>query len=215
MGCALSQFAILVEKLTGKQKMWIVDMGFEELLFTRINSSDPKFGYWITSRFDPKTLQLKVRDNYRVRIDEEMVNWVLGIPPEKALLHPSLSNKSTALNIKKLYKNTMYGAVTQSEVFGKIVDDRTEKESFQRHFLLYALGTILCPTQKCGWISPLHLSVLPIASQASGYNWGRYVLDWLVKYGNKFNASKEGYGGCTLLLVVSPYFAIMFAYCLC
>ncbi|XP_056684223.1 uncharacterized protein [Spinacia oleracea] len=203
MGCAVRQFATLLSNLTVKQKMWVVDMGFEELLFMRIGNIDARFGYGITCRFDPNTLELEIRDNYKVKIDEELVGLVLGLRSGHHLLFPSYSNKSTALNNKKLYKqNTMYGAITESEVYGKIVSEPQDKETFQKHFLLYALGTILRPTQKRGWISPLHASVLYLASESADYNWARYVLDWLVKYGKKFNSSKEGYGGCTLLLLI-------------
>lgn len=204
MGCGVRQFAKLVSNLTGKQKMWIADMGFEELLFMRITNIDPKFGYWITSRFDPISCELKIRENYKVKIDEKMVGCVLGLRYGRTQLHPDYSTKSIALEMKKMYKqNTVYGAIKESEVYTKIVGKEPSLKTFQMHFLLYCLGILLCPTQKCGWISPSHVYMLDKANNAAEYNWARYVLDWLVKYGKKFSTSREGYGGCTLLLVIS------------
>lgn len=204
MGCGVSQFANFVMKLSTEQQQWVSEMGFEDLLLTKINNIDPTFGYWITSRFDPITLELKIRDNYYVKIDEEMVGCVLGIRSGDHLLVPNKSEKSVALETLRLYKqNTLYGPVAQHVVFEKVIGKQPEKEWFAKHFLLYVLGTILCPTQKCGWISPSHVYMLDKANNAAEYNWARYVLDWLVKYGKKFSTSREGYGGCTLLLLVS------------
>ncbi|HCZ46824.1 MAG TPA: hypothetical protein DHV20_08760 [Brochothrix thermosphacta] len=204
MGCGISQFAQMLAKLTEPQKKWVVEMGFEELLYIRVNHIDATFGYWIMSRFDPDNLELKIRDNYYVKIDEETISWVLGLNSGKHLLLPNNSSKLVDIHTKRQYKqNTSYGAVTESEVYSKIIDCHIDKISFKKHFLLYALGTLLCPTQKCGWISPIHITVLDKASEATKYNWAAYVLDWLVKYGEKFKNSIQGYGGCTLLLLVS------------
>lgn len=184
--------------------MWVVDMGLEELLFMRIRNIDPKFGYWITSKLDHETLELEIRPNYKVKIDEALVTKVLGLRSGCTLKYPSHSTKSTSLQLKKMYKkNTLYGAIKESGVYGKIVVQDSSLFEFEMHFLLYTLGILLCPTQKTGWISPLHVSVIEHAHHASDYNWARYMLDWLVKYAKNLIKSKEGYGGCTLLLVVS------------
>lgn len=97
MGCGLNKFAYFVKNLSNEQKQWIKEMGFEELLFTQITNIDPAFGYWITSRFDPGKLELEIRDDYKVVIDEEMVGWVLGLRSGDNLAIPKKSERSIAL----------------------------------------------------------------------------------------------------------------------
>lgn len=206
MSCGVNQFAKLVAKLTTYQREWVVDMGFEELLHMRVINIEPKFGFWITSKFDPETLELKIRDNYKVKLDEEMVCWVLGLKSGEHLINPTRSEMCVDYHNKRQEKkNKYYGAIKESEVYSQIIQGDPNEQKFKTQFLLYALGTILCPMRECGWISPLHANVLEYATKASHCNWAKYLLDWLVTCGQHLHTPEEGYGGCTLLLLVSDY----------
>lgn len=179
-------------------------MGFGHLLRIRIINIDPSFAVWVTSRFDAKSRTLRVRDNVTVSIDDEMVGWVLGIPTSSCLFLPEESSIKQFKAWKMKYKNnTMYGVITESVVYQMVLSENENRSRFQRHFLLYTLGNLLCPTLKHGWISPKHVYLLGNASKAYKYNWGKYVLDWLVKYRVKFDTAREGLAGCTLLLLVN------------
>lgn len=124
-----------------------------------------------------------------------MVGWVLGVPAGPNFFPVQEESAKEVKEWKMRYKkNTMYGAIAEQAVYDMILSEKSKRKWFQRHFLLYTLGILLCPTQKPSWISPRHLYMLGNAAKAYKYNWGAYVLDWLAKYREKFKTSTEGIG---------------------
>lgn len=211
VNCDVARYTELIGKLSRDQREWVKDMGFRHLLKIKITNIDPSFGVWITTMFDAQDKTLTIRDNILVSIDDEMVGWVLGIPAGPSLFHLEQSSAKQFKEWKMKYKqDTMYGAIAESVVYKMVLSEKGNRTRFQRHFLLYTLGILLCPTLKHEWISPLHLYMLGNASKAYKYNWGKYVLDWLVKYREKYDTAKEGLGGCTLLLLVNQSYISVF-----
>uniref|UniRef100_A0A5B7AMF6 Aminotransferase-like plant mobile domain-containing protein n=1 Tax=Davidia involucrata TaxID=16924 RepID=A0A5B7AMF6_DAVIN len=67
---------------------------------------------------------------------------------------------------------------------------------------MYILGYFLCPTTK-DELSPHLIPAISIASRANEYNWGSFVLNWLVKELRSYKKkNKGGIGGCLFFLMI-------------
>ena len=75
-------------------------------------------------------------------------------------------------------------------------------DDFKRSFALYALGTLLAPTARLD-VSPSFLHFLINMSAVHQYNWGKFLLDRLVREVSHFRQGKQqAVGGCLLFLQV-------------
>jgi hypothetical protein len=79
-------------------------------------------------------------------------------------------------------------------------------EDFKRSFVLYALGTLLSPTARLD-VSPSFLHFLTNMDVVHQYNWGKFLLDRLVREVSRFHQGKQrAVGGCLLFLQVNLYY---------
>ena len=75
-------------------------------------------------------------------------------------------------------------------------------EDFKRSFVLYVLGTLLCPTARLD-VSPTFLHFLTNVEVIHQYNWGKFLLDRLVREVARYRQGKQrAVGGCLLFLQV-------------
>ncbi|GFS36895.1 hypothetical protein Acr_00g0048580 [Actinidia rufa] len=73
-------------------------------------------------------------------------------------------------------------------------------DDFKRSFVLYALGTLLCPTARLD-VSPSFFHFLTNMDVIHQYNWGKFLLDRLVREISRFRQGKQrAVGGCLLFL---------------
>ncbi|XP_041007651.1 uncharacterized protein LOC121252194 isoform X2 [Juglans microcarpa x Juglans regia] len=81
-------------------------------------------------------------------------------------------------------------------------------EDFKRSFVLYALGTLLSPTARLD-VSPSFLHFLTNMDAVHQYNWGKFLLDRLVREVSRFRQGKQrAVGGCLLFLQLFYYESI-------
>lgn len=81
-------------------------------------------------------------------------------------------------------------------------------EDFKRSFVLYALGTLLSPTARLD-VSPSFLHFLTNMDVVHQYNWGKFLLDRLVREVSRFHQGKQrAVGGCLLFLQLFYYESI-------
>jgi len=79
-------------------------------------------------------------------------------------------------------------------------------DDFKRSFVLYVLGTLLCPTARLD-VSPSFLHFLTNMDLVHQYNWGKFLLDRLVREVLRFHQGKQRtVGGCLLFLQVKLFF---------
>ncbi|WOG95140.1 hypothetical protein DCAR_0414442 [Daucus carota subsp. sativus] len=79
-------------------------------------------------------------------------------------------------------------------------------KTFKEAFLLYILGHFLCPIVKNQPSQELY-KALTIVSDATQYNWSKYVLDHLIEGIKKFQKGKSTTGCIYLLMVFLNRFA--------
>uniref|UniRef100_A0A5B7CD89 HMG box domain-containing protein n=1 Tax=Davidia involucrata TaxID=16924 RepID=A0A5B7CD89_DAVIN len=174
----------------------IRSMGFESMLDMSCKTLRLTFVAYVLDRFDPDTQFLQVGVN-RVHITAEDVGKFLGIPYAGKSVPSVISIKKMNL-LKARFPNRSFAELNRLTVHGQESD-----EVFMQTYLLYLLGCFLCPTT-CDQASPTLLNAISIASKANEYNWGSYVLKWLVQqvksYKEKHNPG--GTGGCLFFLMI-------------
>ena len=78
-------------------------------------------------------------------------------------------------------------------------------DDFKRSFVLYVLGTLLSPTARLD-VSPSFLHFLTNMDLVHQYNWGKFLLDRLVREVSRFHQGKQrAVGGCLLFLQVKGF----------
>ncbi|XP_039016357.1 E3 ubiquitin-protein ligase SINA-like 8 [Hibiscus syriacus] len=81
-------------------------------------------------------------------------------------------------------------------------------DNFKRSFILYALGTLLSPTARLD-VSPSFLHFLINMDVVHQYNWGKFLLDRLVREVSRFRqGNQRAVGGCRLFLHLFYYESI-------
>jgi hypothetical protein len=208
--CSPERFLAAVHSFTPTQRQWVNEMGFGPLLEMQCQGVERRLCLWLMNRFNPATRELEIRANKFVRIYDNHVGWVLGIPRRKGRYVPQSENREALQGLKALYGNNK--GICETIVRDLMVACEDEAQ-FKQHFLLYTLGLLLCPTQNIKF-SPLLLKVCAdpmIVMDTWSYNWAQYVLDWLVGCARKYKhslcspngkSSGSGVGGCVLFVQV-------------
>jgi hypothetical protein len=192
------------------QRKWVEDMGFKPLLDMRCTRVERELCRWLMNRFDHKTRELEIRPGNRIRIYDNHVGWVMGIPRMRNKDVKTMKNEERLRVLREFYRNDNGMSAT---TVGDMMVACTDELQFKQHFILFTLGTLLCPTQSFK-ISPFHLKVVgdpTNLTNAFNLNWAQFVLDWLVSYAKKYNVAMStsssnlggsGIGGCVIFLQV-------------
>ena len=177
-------------KDNGEKKRAVEEMGFGALKNIPNMKLAHKLIEKLLHKFDTTSCSL-----FGVEVSVEVVGKLLGIPSKGKAIPQSISiTKSNELGAK--YKNK-----TLSQLGDDIKNMERIHKTFKEAFLLYILGHFLCPIVKNQPSQELY-KALTIVSDATQYNWSKYVLDHLIEGIKKFRKGKST-TGCIYLLMVS------------
>ncbi|XP_021737740.1 uncharacterized protein LOC110704254 isoform X3 [Chenopodium quinoa] len=185
------------------QKEWIREVGFSTFLDVKFNELDRFFLLWLMGRWDPETQLLRIRDDYEIKITDEVVGWIYGLPfsdytftIEESVTDMSLwcvqnAEDKEYKKLKNSYSNR------EGIVYGIVHADMTEnlnnKERFLQSYVLYVFVNLICTTLN-NWISQLLCWILKsrYLEDARNWNFSKFVLDWMIKQHRELDAEKVG-----------------------
>lgn len=193
----------LIVNLNSNQLEWVRQSVFVTILHLKINKTmDRFFLSWLSRRWNPNSCELKIRDDYIVKVDEEMIGWVLGLPfgDDAFDFEETSSRREEFRKLKKDYD--CYGGVPYNTIYNSCISEEKNRVVFLRHFIFYVLGVLLCTT-KSNYASPelLRAVIDDYVSESWKWNWSKFILQWMVKYTGE--GSVDGISGCALVLMVS------------
>ncbi|XP_057969846.1 uncharacterized protein LOC131159157 isoform X1 [Malania oleifera] len=175
-------------------------MGFASLLRLESHQLMRTLSLWLVERFDPHRRRLDLGERGIIPISPYDVGLVLGIPVGGDDV-PINGRDSDVRSIRVEFSSNHGIDVSTLEV--KLAE-RDAGPSFKRAFLLFALGTLLCPTRGLK-VSPRFLHAVYHIEQVHRYNWAGLVLNCLANAITVFKSAgeehtRDGLGGCLLFL---------------
>ena len=162
---------------------------------------DRDFCKWLVDHFDHNSCALDICGR-RLPISIEDVEFILGIKSSRV----DVSIVASAKEINHICQQHGLNVVGDIPIYlleGKLKEMKTSRKEFVGCFLLFVLGTLLCPTPK-PYIKRSFISILLNIDEFRNLNWAKLVLDFLIRGVRKYKEkNRVGVNGCLLFLMVS------------
>nr|XP_023895194.1 protein MAIN-LIKE 1-like isoform X2 [Quercus suber] len=190
--------------LTPEQKAAVKSMGFGSLLGLRCRTLRRSLCLWLLERFNTTRCSLEICGE-RIPLSTKDVELVMGLAASGKDVVNSGPDDLIAV-LRHSYNASNRG------ISVRLLEERLAApeagEDFKRSFVLYALGTLLSPTARLD-VSPSFLHFLTNMDVVHQYNWGKFLLDRLVREVSRFRQGKQrAVGGCLLFLQLFYYESI-------
>ncbi|KAK1385154.1 hypothetical protein POM88_022889 [Heracleum sosnowskyi] len=174
-----SKFSKAMENLSTDQKQWIKDAGFEDLLsfsFRHIPNEMARNVVWF---YDPYHNWLNLADKKVIRITEDEVHRVLGLPKgsRKVIIGPA--NTKTLEEWRDQYPERKAGhKITELSVMKAITRTGELNLKFKQNFMVLMYNLFIrCTTGS--YVSQDVLKLVGSFDEVSEMNWCKLVVDGL------------------------------------
>ncbi|KAL6512920.1 hypothetical protein OROHE_019710 [Orobanche hederae] len=199
--CSPGRLLNVLQRLTSDQKAAVKSMGFGSILNLRCRTLRRSLCLWLLENFNTVRRSLEICGE-RVPLTPRDVELVMGLASSGKDVVNSGPDELIA-ELRKKYNATNRG------ISVRLLEERLavpeSGEDFQRSFLLYVLGTLICPTARLD-VSPSFLHFLTNMDVVHQYNWGKFLLDRLVREVARYRQGKQrAVGGCLLFLELFYY----------
>ncbi|KAH7839806.1 hypothetical protein Vadar_009111 [Vaccinium darrowii] len=179
--CSPKQLVELNAKLSeGKRDALIKRNPFQTLLSLSCPYLHREFVMELVERFNPKNRTLEFRNGLRCRVTEEDFARVLGFPIGHIVV-PTECEDIHRDKVEEDFPNleNAYKAINLSHLKAMIEKKNVNDDVFQRAYMLFALGCLLCPTTKDVVGSRLFPGVYgdDNMEMMKAYKWPAFMLD--------------------------------------
>lgn len=199
--CSPGRLLNVLIRFTPDQKEAVKSMGFGSLLDLRCRTLRRNLCLWLLERFNTIRRSLEIC-GARIPISPRDVELVMGLPASGKDVVNS-GPEDLIAELRQKYNSSNRGISVR--LLEEMLATPEAGEDFKRSFLLYVLGTLLCPTARLD-VSPSFLHFLTNMDVIHEYNWGKFLLDRLVREVARFRQGKQrAVGGCLLFLQLFYY----------
>nr|XP_043614365.1 uncharacterized protein LOC122586441 [Erigeron canadensis] len=199
--CSPGRLVNVLKHFTPEQKEDVKSMGFGSLLDLKCRTLRRSLCLWLLERFNTIRRSLEICGE-RIPLYPHDVELVMGLPANgKDVVNSGPDDLVAELRQK-------YNASNRG-ISVRFLEERLAQpeggDDFKRAFLLYVLGTLLCPTARLD-VSPSFLHLLTDMDCIHEYNWAKFLLDRLVREVSRYRQGKQrAVGGCLLFLQIFYY----------
>ncbi|KAF5791466.1 putative protein-serine/threonine phosphatase [Helianthus annuus] len=199
--CSPGRLVNVLKHFTEDQKEAVKSMGFGSLLDLKCRTLRRSLCLWLLERFNTIRRSLEICGE-RIPIYPHDVELVMGLPASgKDVVNSGPDDLVAELRLKYNASNRGISVRFLEERLGQ----PEAGDDFKRAFLLYVLGTLLCPTARLD-VSPSFLHLLTDMDCIHEYNWAKFLLDRLVREVSRYRQGKQrAVGGCLLFLQIFYY----------
>ncbi|KAL3526986.1 hypothetical protein ACH5RR_011642 [Cinchona calisaya] len=199
--CSPGRLLNVLQRLTPEQKASVKSMGFGSILGLRCRTLRRSLCLWLLERFNTMRRSLEICGE-RIPLTPLDVELVMGLAASGKDVVAS-GPDDLILELRQKYNATNRG------ISVRLLEEQLAApdagEDFKRSFVLYVLGTLLCPTARLD-VSPTFLHFLTNMDVIHQYNWGKFLLDRLVREVARYRQGKQlAVGGCLLFLQLFYY----------
>ncbi|GFP78822.1 methionyl-tRNA formyltransferase [Phtheirospermum japonicum] len=174
--CSPGRLLNVLQRLSPDQKAAVKSMGFGSILNLRCRTLRRSLCLWLLEKFNTVRRSLEICGE-RIPLTPRDVELVMGLSSSGKDVVNSGPDEIIA-ELRKKYNATNRG------ISVRLLEERLAApesgEDFKRSFLLYVLGTLICPTARLD-VSPSFLHFLTNMDVVHQYNWGKFLLDRLVR----------------------------------
>ncbi|KAK3218374.1 hypothetical protein Dsin_012344 [Dipteronia sinensis] len=202
--CSPGRLFNVLQRLTPEQKDAVNSMGFGSLLSLRCRTLRRSLCLWLLERFNTTQRSLEICGEC-IPLYPSDVELVMGLAASGKDVVNSGPDDLIA-DLRRSYNASNNG------ISVRLLEERLAVpeagDDFKRSFVLYALGTLLSPTARLD-ASPSFLHFLTNMDVIHQYNWGKFLLDRLVREVSRYRQGKQrAVGGCLLFLQLFYYESI-------
>ncbi|XP_076946320.1 uncharacterized protein LOC143617738 [Bidens hawaiensis] len=199
--CSPGRLVNVMKRFTPEQKEAVKDIGFGSLLDLKCRTLRRSLCLWLLERFNTIRRSLEICGK-RIPLSPRDVELVMGLPATgRDVVNSGPDDLVADLRLKYNASNRGISVRFLEERLG----EPEAGDDFKRAFLLYVLGTLLCPTARLD-VSPSFLHFLTDMDSVHEYNWAKFLLDKLVREVSRFRQGKQrAVGGCLLFLQLFYY----------
>ncbi|VVA36786.1 PREDICTED: unnamed product, partial [Prunus dulcis] len=202
--CSPDRFHRTVEKLSNEKRLAIKAIGFGNVSSLSCTRLHRQLCHFLIQKFNPDTSSIELHGNV-IRISADEFGRVMGLKNtgEDVQLDRPVEDEK----VKQLVKS--FGG-NGKRVLVKGLAEQLEKcknanEDFQVRFVMFALGTILCPTSSLS-VTGKYLTFLTIPGKIETKNWADHGFNFLCEGVRSFKAKKVAYVNGSLLFLQLLYF---------
>ncbi|KAK9984961.1 hypothetical protein SO802_034486 [Lithocarpus litseifolius] len=198
--CAPNRVRLMALNLNESQRFVIREMGFGSMLDLRSIQLDRDFCKWLVDHFDHNSCALDICGR-RLPISTKDVEFILGIKSSGVDVS-TVAGAEEINHICQQHGLNVVGDIPINLLEGKLKEMKTSGKEFVGCFLLFVLGTLLCPTPK-PYIKRSFISILLNIDKLKNLNWAKLVLDFLIRGVRKYKEkNRVGVNGCLLFLML-------------
>lgn len=199
--CSPGRLVNVIKQFTPEQKEAVKGMGFGSLLDLKCRTLRRSLCLWLLERFNTIRRSLEICGK-RIPLSPRDVELVMGLSASgKDVVSSGPDDLVAELRVRY---NASNKGISVRFLEEKLAEEDAG-EDFKRSFLLYVLGTLLCPTARLD-VSPSFLHFLTDMDSIHEYNWAKFLLDKLVREVARFRQGKQrAVGGCLLFLQLFYY----------
>ncbi|KAI5684348.1 hypothetical protein M9H77_05576 [Catharanthus roseus] len=199
--CSPGRLLNVLQRLTPEQKASVKSMGFGSILGLRCRTLRRSLCLWLLEKFNTVRRSLEICGE-RIPLTPQDVELVMGLGASGKDVVNSGPDE-LIMELRRKYNASNRG------ISVRLLEERLAVpeagEDFKRSFVLYVLGTLLCPTARLD-VSPSFLHFLTNMDVMHQYNWGKFLLDRLVREVARYRQGKQrAVGGCLLFLQLFYY----------
>ncbi|KAL4606259.1 hypothetical protein ACB092_09G089200 [Castanea dentata] len=198
--CAPNHVHLTVSNLNERQRFVLREMGFGSMLDLRSIQLNRDFCKWLVDHLDHNSCALDICGR-RLPISTKDVEFILGV--KSSGVDVSIVASAEEINhICQQHGVNVVGDIPINLLEGKLKEMKTLGKEFVGCFVLFVLGTLLCPTPK-PYIKRSFISILLNIDEFKSLNWAKLVLDFLIRGVRKYKEkNRVGVSGCLLFLMV-------------
>ncbi|XP_071707095.1 uncharacterized protein [Rutidosis leptorrhynchoides] len=199
--CSPGRLVNVIKRFNPEQREAVKSIGFGSLLDLKCRTLRRSLCLWLLERFNTIRRSLEICGK-RIPLSPRDVELVMGLSASgKDVVNSGPDDLVADLRLKYNASNRGISVRFLEEKLG----EQEAGDEFKRAFLLYVLGTLLCPTARLD-VSPSFLHFLTDMDSVHEYNWAKFLLDKLVREVSRFRQGKQrAVGGCLLFLQLFYY----------
>lgn len=197
--CRPKLFKDFVSRFSHEKKVAVEEMGFKQLLQLQCDQLQLGLCGWLIDRFDPSKSSIKVHGK-RFNLGPSDFENIMGVKDggHDVEIHGSKADIQALKDIQ--FGKNRNRISNMSEMAEKLNKTNDIDDTFRVGFVLFALGTLLCPTSS-GDLTSKYLHPLRDINGIKFKSWATFSFNFLVEGLSSFKRKNtNSVSGCVLFL---------------
>ncbi|XP_057775256.1 uncharacterized protein LOC130994235 [Salvia miltiorrhiza] len=200
----LASFHDALLKLNTAQKDAVRDIGFGNILELRVKELPGRLAYWALNSFNPTTCELEISTSIRVKVTENDVYRVFGIP--KGFRRIKRFDRQTSSELfddwVALFRVENRDKIKIGLVVNEMLKCKTGGTWFKRHFMI-AMCFSIFESFSNGTVHPHVLNTLVDVDKLAEWDWAEYMVRSLIENRKTWGGDEtKMYTGPSIFLVL-------------